>query len=136
MNTSFTDPRSELRFSVRATMDTSLDLLGDDTSREAFMSCGTLPTNKKVPVAALAKLWRPQLNQPSGALTLTAEEGDRGNALPSARVEDLVDVLVCAGLMRRVVHAAVGCVSVELHPVAGEYARALLGERCRETVAQ
>ncbi|OSX74569.1 hypothetical protein BU14_0283s0002 [Porphyra umbilicalis] len=115
--------------SVRATLDMSLDLLPNNVSRVAFMACSVLPTNAKVAVCALERLWRPQL---SGATTACEPSATSARHAEGVVVRDPVvqeiDTLVRAGLLRREVNADTGEVSsVTVHPVVSEYAAALLG---------
>jgi len=129
MDRGFAHPRGGLAPSVRATLDMSLDLLPNQVSREAFKACGVLPTNAKVVVCALARLWRPQL---SGAASdgEPPADGAGGAACVVTRdpVAQLIDTLVRAGLLRWEVNEETGDVaSVTVHPVVGEYAAALLG---------
>jgi len=132
MDPGFAHPRGGLAPSVRATLDMSLDLLPNKESRNAFKACGVLPTNAKVVVCALARLWRPQLG---GAASDGAPpaDGAGGTACVGAGdpVAQLIDTLVRAGLLRREVNTETGDVaSVTVHPVVGEYAAALLGSDC------
>jgi len=132
MDPGFAHPGGGLAPSVRATLDMSLDLLPNKESRNAFKACGVLPTNAKVVVCALARLWRPQLG---GAASDGAPpaDGAGGTACVGAGdpVAQLIDTLVRAGLLRREVNTETGDVaSVTVHPVVGEYAAALLGSDC------
>ena len=129
MDPGFAHPFGGLPPSVRAALDMSLDLLPDEVSRDAFKACGVLPTNAKVVVCALARLWRPLLG---GVANDGAPPADGAGGAACVVVRDpvaqLIDTLVRTGLMRWEVSAETGnLASVTVHPVVGEYAVTLLG---------
>ena len=117
------------RPSVRATLDVSLGLLPDGVCREAFAAMGVLPTY--VPLPVLARLWQTSL---FGAAAAGCRSATQSNSLSSSGVEQLVDELVGAGLLRRDVDKSSGkLVGVDIHPVVGQYALSLLGDAVRAT---
>lgn len=111
-----------MRRSVRATLKTSLDLLPNAVSRSAFEVVGILPTNVKVGVNVLERLWRSQLHHGAAAGRDSASSGRAVSPFAGRDVVDrLVDVLVRAGLMRREMDHSRGEVAfVVVHPVIGE----------------
>lgn len=128
------DDRLGVPLSVRASLDASLALLPDETSRSAFMVLGVLPTSVKVGVHVLGRLWRPLLNCAAvvdGPLVSCVHAGASGVAVGGC-VDGLVDVLSHAGLLRHMTDDARGVVAgIVLHPVLDEYARLLLGDEFR-----
>jgi len=130
---SFQRPLSGLnpRRSVRATLDTSLELLPDDVHRRAFAALGVLSANEQIGLHVLDRLWRPQLCVVGGA-----SEGGCLSLPQTHCVEDhavhpgvlrLVDALVRAGLLHQEV-ADGDLAGVVLHPVVCGYAHSLLGD--------
>jgi len=114
--------------SVRAALDVSLGLIPAGVCRDAFSTLGVLPVHVCLPV--LARLWQ---------FSLAGAAAEGGEAVPqssgvmgSASVEELVDVLVRAGLVRRDMDESSGeLIGVVVHPVVGQYALSLLGHATR-----
>jgi len=116
--------------SVRVTLDMSLGLIADATGRDAFAALGVLPVN--VPLPVLARLWRLPLSEATAADGRS--EPQWSGAMLSDRIEELVDELVRAGLLRWEVNKVKGVlVGVIVHPVIGQYALSLLGDSARAT---
>jgi len=116
--------------SVRAALDVSLGLIPDGPCRYAFAAVGVLPAH--VHLRALARLWRvpiPSAAAVDGRLVSSSSGATRG-----AGMEELVDTLVRAGLLRRDVDKTSGeLVGVIVHPVISQYALSLLGDAASAT---
>ncbi|OSX79961.1 hypothetical protein BU14_0066s0014 [Porphyra umbilicalis] len=118
------------RPSVRAALDVSFGLLPDEVCRDAFAAMGVLPVHVRVPV--LARLWRFPLCEAAAAYGQSVALSS--GAISNPGVDELVAVLVRAGLLRRDVDKACGeLVGVIVHPVIGQYALSLLGDAARAT---
>lgn len=119
--------------SVRATLDTSFELLLDELSQSAFKELGVLPTNANVWLNVLTRVWQLQHKAASAPGEHPGGRGDGrvARAAAHADVDGLVDKLVRAGLVSREVHPSNGALEgIIVHPVVREYAQALLGDNC------
>ena len=114
--------------SVHATLDVSLGLIPVGVCRDAFAALGVLPVHVRLPV--LARLWHSFLV--GAAAKCEGLVAQSRGVLRSTGVEELVNTLVRAGLVRRDVDEASGeLIGVVVHPVVGQYALSLLGDATR-----
>ena len=116
------------RPSVRAALDVSLGLLDSGECRDAFAALGVLPVRVRLPI--LTRLWHFSLG---GVVAVGGRSAAQSScAMRCTDVEELVDALVRAGLVRRDVDEVSGeLVGVVVHPVVGQYALSLLGDSAR-----